>query len=152
MDRQVGIGGVEIDRASAIWSLLRERACSLARDQFATEVARVQLSHSQARFLLELDVPLSQRQLARRLQYDPSNITALADALEARGLVERRPDPSDRRFRLVALTPVGARLRSELSARLAQPAEALAQLSAAEQGELLRLLRKAFATGDEKAS
>src|SRR5688572_9598810 len=144
MDRQVGIGGVEIDRASAIWSLLRERACSLARDQFATEVARVQLSHSQARFLLELDEPRSQRQLARRLHYDPSNITALADALEARGLVERRPDPSDRRFRLVALTEAGGRHRSDLMSRLAQPADALARLSTAEQRELLRLLRVAF--------
>ena len=130
--------------AAAIWSLLREHACSLARDQFALEVGRAELSHSQARLLLELDEPLSQRQLARRLGYDPSNITALADALETRGLVERRPDPFDRRFRLVALTSSGERRRSDLGARLAQPVAGLARLSVKDQQELLRLLRLAF--------
>src|SRR5687767_16024162 len=105
-------GQPETDQAAvAIWSLMREQACAQARDQFATEVARAHLSHSQARLLLELDQPLAQRQLARRLQYDPSNITALADALETRGLIERRPDPADRRFRVVALTPAGESLR-----------------------------------------
>jgi DNA-binding MarR family transcriptional regulator len=134
----------ETEFAVAIWSMLRQQACSQARDQFALEVGRAELSHSQARVLLELDQPLSQRQLARQLRYDPSNITALADALEARGLIERRPDPSDRRFRLVALTPAGERLRSDLGARLAQPVDGLARLSVKDQQELLRLLRLAF--------
>jgi DNA-binding MarR family transcriptional regulator len=134
----------DTELAVAIWSMLREHACVHARDQFAQEVGRAELSHSQARLLLELDEPLSQRQLARRLRYDPSNITALADALETRGLIERRPDPSDRRFRLVALTAAGVRLRSDLRARLARPTEGLAQLPVTDQQELLRLLRLAF--------
>ena len=149
MDTHAG-SGLETEHAVAIWSLLREQACSRARDQFTIEVARAQLSHAQARFLLELNEPLSQRQLARRLQYDPSNITALADAMEGRQLVERRPDASDRRFRLVVLTKAGERLRSELAARLSEPVPALLGLSAAEQADLLRLLRKAF--DDEQAS
>jgi DNA-binding MarR family transcriptional regulator len=146
MDTHAG-SRLETEHAVAIWSLLREQACSRARDQFTVEVVRAQLSHAQARFLLELNEPLSQRHLARRLQYDPSNITALADALEARQLVERRPDASDRRFRLVVLTEAGERLRSALAARLAQPDPAILRLSAGDQAELLRLLRIAFDDG-----
>jgi DNA-binding MarR family transcriptional regulator len=36
------------------------------------------------------------RDLAGRLQCDPSNVTRLADRLEERGLIERHPDrPTD---------------------------------------------------------
>ena len=51
------------------------------------------------------------RDLAARLQCDPSNVTFLADRLEERGLVERRPDPSGRRVKLLALTPAGLAMR-----------------------------------------
>lgn len=151
MDTPTRAGRGKSNQLVAIWTLLREHACARAREQFTAEVARVRLSASQARVLLELDAPLAQRQLARQLQYDPSNITALADALEVRGLIERRPDPNDRRYRLVALTHAGARLRSELGARLSEPVDGLGRLSVDEQRELLRLLRRAFAPPDPRA-
>jgi DNA-binding MarR family transcriptional regulator len=92
--------------------------------------------------------PLSQRELARRLQYDPSNITALADALQARGVVERQPDPSDRRFRLVALTNTGKRVKSDLESQLTRPLDAIARLSPTHQQQLLQLLRSVFGQAD----
>jgi DNA-binding MarR family transcriptional regulator len=101
---------------------------------------------SQGKLVRELQQPQSQRELARRLHYDPSNINALADSLQARGLVERRADPSDRRFRLLALTPEGDRLRTTLEARLAQPPTFLDRLTPAEQEQLLALLAKVFDT------
>jgi DNA-binding MarR family transcriptional regulator len=50
---------------------------------------------------------LSQHQAARRLAIDRTTMVALLDGLEAKGLVERRPDPGDRRKNVVELTPAG---------------------------------------------
>jgi DNA-binding MarR family transcriptional regulator len=52
--------------------------------------------------------------LAAERACDPSNITGLVDRLERLGLVERRPNPADRRSRLLALTSAGRRLRANL--------------------------------------
>lgn len=41
---------------------------------------------------------LTQRQLAELLEVEPITVGRLVDRLEARGLVERRPDPADRRI------------------------------------------------------
>jgi DNA-binding MarR family transcriptional regulator len=106
---------------------------------------------SQGKLVRELQQPQSQRELARRLHYDPSNINALADSLEDRGLVERRPDASDRRFRLLALTPDGERLRATLEANLAQPPSFLDRLTPTEQKQLLALLAKVFDTERRQA-
>jgi DNA-binding MarR family transcriptional regulator len=135
---------IERRPAEALWKLLRDDAFASLRDDFTARVAECSLSMSQGKLIRELDQPQSQRELARRLHYDPSNITALADSLEARGLVERRPDASDRRFRRLALTPEGERLRSTLEARLAQPPLFLDRLTVAEQKQLLTLLAKIF--------
>ena len=137
---------VDAKPARALWKLLRDDAFASLRDDFTARVAECSLSLSQGKLVRELAQPLSQRELARRLHYDPSNINALADSLEARGLVERRPDASDRRFRLLALTPEGERLRTTLEDRLAQPPLFLDRLTPAEQKQLLTLLAKIFDT------
>lgn len=60
----------------------------------------------------------SQRSLARRLGVDRTVMTYLLDDLERAGLVERRPDPADRRNRHIVVTEHGrehwAKLRSEV--------------------------------------
>jgi len=137
---------VEAKPSRALWKLLRDDAFASLRDDFTARVAECSLSLSQGKLVRELAQPQSQRELARRLHYDPSNINALADSLEARGLVERRPDASDRRFRLLALTPEGERLRTTLEDRLAQPPLFLDRLTPAEQKQLLALLAKIFDT------
>jgi len=130
--------------AEALWGLLRDSAFASLRDDFTKRVSECSLSLSQGKLIRELARPQSQRELARRLHYDPSNITSLADSLEARGLLERRPDASDRRFRRLALTPDGERLRSQLEERLAQPPAFLKRLTRTEQVQLLDLLGKLF--------
>ncbi|MEA2633694.1 MAG: hypothetical protein QOJ33_561 [Chloroflexota bacterium] len=135
---------VENKPAEALWKLLRDDAFASVRDDFTTRVGECSLSLSQGKLVRELAQPQSQRELARRLHYDPSNINALADSLEARGLIERRSDASDRRLRLLALTPEGERLRAKLEARLAQPPTFLDRLTPAEQKQLLALLAKIF--------
>jgi len=137
---------VEPKPTEALWKLLRDVAFASLRDDFTARVAECSLSLSQGKLVRELAKPQSQRELARRLHYDPSNITALADSLEARGLVERRTDASDRRFRLLALTPEGERVRASLELLLAQPPHFLDRLTLPEQKQLLQLLAKVFET------
>src|SRR3954467_5992670 len=52
-------------------------------------------------------------QLAERLACVKSNVTQLVDRLEADGVVERRPDPNDRRSRLAMLTDRGRKAHAE---------------------------------------
>jgi DNA-binding MarR family transcriptional regulator len=49
----------------------------------------------------------SQHRLSERLQIPPSRMVALVDQLEDMGLVERRPDPEDRRVRRLFITRKG---------------------------------------------
>ena len=58
---------------------------------------------------------LSGADLCARLQLDSATITGVIDRLTHLGLVERRPDPSDRRVNRVHLTPRGASLQAPLS-------------------------------------
>jgi DNA-binding MarR family transcriptional regulator len=60
----------------------------------------------QVAVLIAIDdrVPLSQQEVARRLGVDRTTMVELIDELEARQLVQRRPDPADRRRNVVALS------------------------------------------------
>jgi DNA-binding MarR family transcriptional regulator len=51
--------------------------------------------------------PASQQQAAQRLGVDRTTMVGLVDALEAKGLVARRPQESDRRRNVVELTEAG---------------------------------------------
>jgi DNA-binding MarR family transcriptional regulator len=51
--------------------------------------------------------PTSQQAAAGRLGIDRTSMVGLLDVLEGKGLVARRPDTSDRRRNVVALTPTG---------------------------------------------
>jgi DNA-binding MarR family transcriptional regulator len=60
-------------------------------------------------------VPLSQ--ICQEMLADNSNLTRMVDRLEARGLVRRAADPTDRRVTLVQLTEAGQELLDELRPR-----------------------------------
>ena len=51
--------------------------------------------------------PTRQSVLAAEFGLSPHSITDIVDALERLGLAERRPDPTDRRAKLVAITKAG---------------------------------------------
>jgi DNA-binding MarR family transcriptional regulator len=63
----------------------------------------------------EAGVPLST--ICHEILADNSNLTRMVDRLEARGLVRRAPDSSDRRVTLVQLTPEGKALIDVLRPR-----------------------------------
>ena len=70
-------------------------------------------------------------------------MTNRIDRVEALGLVERRPDPGDRRGTLVGLTRQGRQtVDAAVVAHLANEERLLTALSSAERGTLARLLRK----------
>lgn len=88
----------------------------------------------------------SQAELCALSGLDRTTMVAVVDRLEALGLVERRPDPTDRRKRAVAVTRTGSRRLAEASRLLAEAeADFLEPLTAQQQAELNALLRKLFA-------
>jgi DNA-binding MarR family transcriptional regulator len=81
--------------------------------------------------------------LSRRMLVTAGNLTGLVDRAERDGVVERRPDPNDRRLSRVWLTPKGRELVvSLLPAHSAHVSELLGSLDAAERRDLRRLLGK----------
>ena len=133
-----------VSLADQAWALLLQVGFELVSAHFTTTVAELDLAPTQARALHELDLdrPISMRELAERLKSDPSNVTGLIDRLEARGLVERRPDPTDRRIKGLALTPAGAQLRKRLFARLYSAPPSVAALSEQDQRVLRDVLQR----------
>lgn len=105
---------------------------------------RVDLSPARHRLLrTAARTPEPQRQttLAAALDIVPRSVTSLVDDLEAAGLVERLPDPTDRRATLVAVTAEGRAVLAEADRQRRRHAEELlARLEPGEQAELLRLL------------
>jgi DNA-binding MarR family transcriptional regulator len=85
--------------------------------------------------------PTRQSVLAVDFALSPHSITDIVDGLERLGLAERRPDPVDRRAKLVAITDAG---RTALDAANATWERLLTQifgsLSQADRETLLRLL------------
>ncbi|MDX3517326.1 MarR family winged helix-turn-helix transcriptional regulator [Streptomyces scabiei] len=112
-------------------------------EEYEDAAAEHTLTGAQARLLGLLSLePLPMRRLAQKLRCEPSNVTGIVDRLESRGLVERRPDPGDRRVKLAAATAEGRRVAGSLRDSLDFAREPLAGLSAAEREVLRDLLRR----------
>ena len=106
--------------------------------------AQFDLSAPQALALLRLGESLPMRDLAARLRCDASNITGIVDRLEARHLVDRKPDETDRRIKNLVLTRQGAEILHRFKDRLLQDVPAIGALSKADQRALRDLLSKAL--------
>lgn len=97
--------------------------------------------------------PTSQLVLAQRLGIDKTAMTYVVDALERESLVERRPDPQDRRIRQVLPTAHGRALLASARAALREVEGVLLRgLTADEQSQLRRLMaRVALDAGDAES-
>jgi len=81
-------------------------------------------------------------ELAEALHIAPRSATEVADALQARGLVERTPDPTDRRAVVLTPTEEGRRVQAEIAAaRAADNRDLFARLTADDRATLARILR-----------
>lgn len=111
--------------------------------EYEHAAAQHQLTGAQARVLALLALePMPMRKIAQKLRCEPSNITGIVDRLESRGLVERLPDPTDRRVKLAAPTEEGLQTADRLRESLDFAREPLAGLSTAERAVLRDLLKR----------
>jgi MarR family transcriptional regulator for hemolysin len=89
--------------------------------------------------LRRADEPMTQSELAHRIGLDTSSLVRLLDQLEAKGMVERRVDPKDRRARLLQLTTLGQQEVERLSRDLTKIEREL--LSGFSDDDIAALLR-----------
>ncbi len=86
------------------------------------------------------DAPAStQSALAEKIGADKTRIIATLDDLQAAGLITREPDPTDRRARLLSITPAGNHVRREVRREIQRNEDrVLAELPPAERRAFLR--------------
>ncbi len=64
-------------------------------------------SHGNILFQLSVNEKMTMGELAERINRDKSTTTVLVRKLEAEGFISGSPDPSDKRSRIIFLTPKG---------------------------------------------
>ena len=130
---RAGAECTDLELGTALWSLVSGVARTVPRDLSSTAVAALNT--------LERLGPTRLTRLAAIERVAQPSMTAIVSRLETEGLVERRPDESDRRAVLVGLTGEGA---SYLARRREAAAGNLAALIASLPPEEASLLRRAL--------
>jgi DNA-binding MarR family transcriptional regulator len=133
-----------VDDGTAELSDLLMRAARTLRRRWRDVLAPWDLSPHQARALRVVGERDGVRltDLAEALHIAPRSATEVADGLQERGLVERTPDPGDRRAVILRPTDEGRRVRAEIDgARTTDSAELFARLPAADRATLARILQ-----------
>jgi len=97
-------------------------------------------SHLRALRVLRRHGVMRLSELSDRLHIAPRSTTEVIDALESRGLVQRRPDPGDRRATLVEVTGHGASVLDAIRGTEAE--RVFGRLNRADRAHLARILRK----------
>ncbi len=129
--------------ALKLWVVL-SRAAAAIEAHAQAQVARHDLTLTEFGILEALlhKGPLLLGEVQRRILVSSGGITYLVDRLQARGLVERRECPEDRRARYAALTPAGEELIRGIFPEHARCIEhALSGLDEEERRQAVDLLR-----------
>jgi DNA-binding MarR family transcriptional regulator len=124
--------------SEAFWSVARQLR-RLAKET----VAPLQITPGQSRAIGELARHGVMRlsELSEHLHIAPRSTTEVVDGLQDRGLVERRPDPDDRRATLVALTAEGSTVAEAIrKARHEEAEKFFGDLSDEDRAHLARIL------------
>jgi len=137
---------VKTDVATEAWQLVLALLLGERPPRIPRIAAEFDVSPMALKMLhwLEPGVEMTMSGLAERIYCDASNVTGIVDRLEARGLIERRDKPGDRRVKLIGLTAEGERWRGQILERLHEPPEPIAALSRADQRALRDVLRRAL--------
>jgi len=122
------------------------RAEATVRRRLAAELERAGVSAAGFSALVVLTTAggaLELRTLRRRFEWSKANATEVTETLEARGFVERRRLPADRRAVEVLLTPSGrARVERVFPAHAERVSQAFHVLDDGEKRSLAELCRK----------
>lgn len=112
---------------------------------WSQKVAALNLTATQAmvlRFLFDRD-EVTSSELGSRTELDSATLTGVLDRLEAAGIAERKPSPTDRRAIHIHLTERGKEVGKEVSRLMGLAnAEFLGGMNPSEEKELKRLLDK----------
>ena len=140
-----GVDGAPHSVAGEAWRRMRALAYDAGtvahlRQQF--EAMGLTLGVAKALVHLSPSEPNAMRQLAGALHCDNSYVTSVADVLEERGLVRREAHPTDRRIKVLVLTPEGVATREKIDAALSTPPEFFGALDPEEVSQLNTLLDK----------
>jgi len=88
--------------------------------------------------------------VAEEMDVSPAHVTRLIDRMEEKGLVQRRPDPDDRRALRVVLTDKGTKLEEEVRPVMAEFSDRLLSvLRVSEQKQLREYLQRVADRADE---
>ena len=125
------------DQASRVWLALRDLAAAYPPPQVMRDALNLGRGSGRVKALLQLaEAPLSLSGLAEALGVDAPYATLIVDTLEERGLVERHPDPADRRRKQVELTPAGKEASERMLRILREPPPGFAALSPSDLDQL----------------
>jgi DNA-binding MarR family transcriptional regulator len=125
--------------SEAFWSVARQLR---RRSRERLTPWDINPSHARVLGVLRRHGVLRLSELSEHLRIAPRSTTEVVDALEHRGLLERRPDPQDRRATLVALTAEGTKVDAAIDAARAADGESFfGVLSAADRTRLHRILQ-----------
>jgi MarR family transcriptional regulator, transcriptional regulator for hemolysin len=101
------------------------------------------MSHLPVLFALEEREPLSQKELAQAARVEQPTMAEALARMERDGVVQREPNPHDKRGSLTSLTPAArVRLPDVKAALWRGEDEATAALSAKEKAQLIELLKR----------
>jgi DNA-binding MarR family transcriptional regulator len=126
--------------ARRAWQAMRTLVLD-RHDRRAEISARLGISYMRIKVVnLLAQGPLAMKELAGQLAVDAPYATVVVDDLEARGLVERRPDPVDRRRKIVAITTAGRKLSRQAVKLASEPPAEVAALSADDLAHLDRIM------------
>jgi MarR family transcriptional regulator for hemolysin len=104
ISREIGVALTDVARMLRTYADQRARQFGISRAQW---VVLIRLDRSEG---------LKQSELAEILDLQPISVTRLLDRLARNGLIERRPDPNDRRANRLYLTPAARPLLKQLAA------------------------------------
>jgi DNA-binding MarR family transcriptional regulator len=133
------------DRAPSTLAFLLSQVGVHASRRFAERIAEAGLNPPLFRILNLIDAAegQSQQAIGEGIQVPPSRMVALVDELEERRLVERRPNPSDRRVRALYLTRKGrTSLARARKIAKAHEEELTLGMSETDRARLTKLLQK----------
>jgi DNA-binding MarR family transcriptional regulator len=129
------------DDARDVWLLMSDLVLDNERRRDVADALGISFGRARTVWRLARR-PMSMGELAAALGIDPPNATVVVGDLEAMGLVQRKPHPTDGRAKLVEATRKGKELARRADEILATPPDRLSALSADDLASLRRILER----------